>query len=106
MQKAFIAATQQGQSTVRWHGIQWFVEVEPVTEFGTLGFFAFHHLGAHHAVLVQVFTQLANQFRIFGKALHQNLACTIQHGFGIGKAGLDVEVLFGFRFWCEFGVVE
>jgi hypothetical protein len=39
-------------------------------------------------VVGQVFAQLADQFGVFGEALHQDLAGAVEHRLGVGKARL------------------
>ena len=57
-------------------------------------------------MLTQIVPQLTHEFGIFGEALHQNLACAIQHSFGVGESGFDIEEFFSFNIRSQFGVIE
>jgi hypothetical protein len=55
-------------------------------------------------VVGQVFPQLADQFGILGKALHQDLAGAVEHRPGVGKARLGVEIGARFGLGDQAGV--
>ena len=46
----------------------------------------------------EILAQLADQFRVFGKTFHEDLTRTIEYGFVIGEAGIDIEIFFGLSF--------
>ena len=71
-------------------------EVEPVAELGAFGFLAFDDGGADVTVFAEVGAQPAEQFGILGELFHEDLAGAVEHGLGVGKTGLGVEVFFGF----------
>ncbi|OQA33317.1 MAG: hypothetical protein BWY57_01319 [Betaproteobacteria bacterium ADurb.Bin341] len=58
------------------------------------------------AMLVEVFTQLAKQFGVFRKTLHQNLAGAVQHRLGVGKTGVGIEKFFSFGLWRQRGIFQ
>ena len=97
-QETFVAAAEQGQRPVGRHGADGFAEIEPVAELGGggVGLLIGDHGGGDDAVVVEVFAQLAEQLGVFGEALHQDLAGAVQHGLGVGKAGIGFEVGGGF----------
>jgi len=96
-EEAFVAAPEEGQGPVGGNGQEGFGKVEIVPELGPFRFLAFHHGGFHHPVFVQVIPQLAQQFRIFGKAFHENLPSTVQYRLDVGKAPFPVQVSLCFR---------
>lgn len=49
-------------------------------------------------VLPQVITHFGQQRRVFGEALHQNIARAVQRGFGVRYAFIGVDKFGGFGF--------
>ena len=106
VEETFVAPAQQGQRAVRGHGFNRLGEVEPVAELGAFRFLAFHDGRPQQAVFLQVFAQLAEQFGIFGKFFHQDLAGAVEDGLGVGETGVGVEEFFGFRFRRQGRVLQ
>ena len=51
----------------------------------------------------QLVAQRADEFRVFGKLLHQNRACAVQRGFGVGDVFVQVALRGGFHVLRLFG---
>ena len=102
-QNPFIATTEHGKCPVRRHLGKFFVLFEVIRDFCTFLLLAFQYAGTELALLPQPLAQLANQLRVFGEALHQNLLGTIQRSFGIfngwtfSLGWLQVTLCFAFR---------
>ena len=106
VEEAFVAPAQQGQRAVRGHVDDGFGEIEPVAEFGAFGFLAFDDGRPQKSVFLQVVAQRLQQLRVFGELFHQDLAGAVEHGLGVGEAGVGVEVFFGFVVRRQLRVVE
>ena len=102
---AFIAPPEDGKRTMGWHLFQWLDMVEVVAELGTFIFLAVHHGDLELPLLPDKVTQLTQEFRILGKAFHQNVAGTIKRGLGVGNTGLIIDIAFRCALWLQRGVV-
>ena len=98
LQHTFIAAAEHCQGAVRRGGGNRFMMIEVVAEFRPFFLFAVHHGGDDMGVLPQVITHFSQQGGVFGKALHQNVACAIEGGFSVGHAFIGIDKLRGFGF--------
>ncbi|MNP39059.1 hypothetical protein D3C76_1326150 [compost metagenome] len=49
-------------------------------------------------IFPQIITHFGEQGGVFGKTLHQDIARTVEGGFGIGHAFFRVDKFRGFRF--------
>ena len=78
------------------HGAHGLAVVEIIFEFFTRGFLPRHHLGVDFGFAPQFFAQAADEFGIFGELLHQNCACAVERGFGVGHVFVQVALRGGF----------
>ena len=98
LQHAFVTAAEHRQRAVRRRGRNGFVVIEVVAEFRAFFLFAGHHGGDDMRVLPQVITHFGQQRRVFGEALHQNIARAVQRSFGVRYAFIGVDKFGGFGF--------
>ena len=92
------AAAEHRQRAVRRHAANGLVVFEIVAELGDLGVvlvLGFDLLGAQQAVFPQPFAQLLHQGRVFGPALGQDVAHTIEHGQRGREIGARLAVVQG-----------
>ncbi len=99
LQHAFVAAAEHRQRTVRRGGRNRFVVIEVVAEFRAFFLFTRDDGRDDVRILPQVITHFGQQGRVFGEALHQNVARAVKSGFGVRHAfiGIDKFRRFGFR---------
>ena len=97
VQHAFVAAAQNRQHAVAGHGANRLTMVEIIAEFFAFGFFAFNDLRVDFGFIPQLVTQRADEFRVFGKLLHQNRARAVQRGFAVGDVFVQVALCGGFN---------
>ena len=97
VQNAFVTAAQNRQRAVAGHGAHGFAVVEIIAEFFAFGFFAFNDLRVDFGFVPQLVAQRADEFRLFGKLLHQDRACAVQCGFSIGNIFVQVTLRGGFH---------
>ncbi len=60
--------------------------IEVIAEFRASLFLASRHFGHQLSIVLQMLTQLAQELRIFGELLHQDLSCAIQRRLGVWRA--------------------
>ncbi len=72
--------------------------IEVIAEFRPFFLFTRHHSGDDMGVLPQIITDFCQQRGVFGKALHQNVACAIEGGFRVGHAFIGIDKFRGFGF--------
>ena len=77
--------------------------VEIIAEFFAFGFFSFNDLCVNFSFVPQLVAQRADEFRVFGKLLHQDRACAVQCGFGVGNVFVQVALRGGFNILRLFG---
>ena len=78
LQNSFIASPQNRQHTMAGHRTNPFTMVKIILKLFSCCLLSSQHLRLHFPFTPQLFTQHANQFRIFRKLLHQNSACPLQ----------------------------
>ena len=96
LQRAFVAPAEESERAVRRYSADRLRVVEVVAEFGALGFLAFDDGRFDDAVFLQIFAQLAEQRGVFRELLHEDLACAVEHGLGVGKAAVGVDEVLRF----------
>ena len=109
LQHAFVAPAQYGEGAVARHAADGFAVVEVVFVFFAFAFFAFDDLRVQLALRPQFFAQGADEFGVFRELLHQDGACAVQRGFGVGDVVVGVSGGEGFdvlRLVGEEGVGE
>ena len=72
--------------------------VEVVAEFCAFLFFTADHFGDQVGVLPQVVTHFCQQAGVFREALHQDIARTVEGGFGIRYTLIGIDKFGGFGF--------
>ncbi|CGY83627.1 Uncharacterised protein [Salmonella enterica subsp. enterica serovar Typhi] len=97
LQNAFVTTTEHGQRTVRRDVSNGLMMVEIVAEFCPFFLFAAHDCGDQMGILPQVITHFRQQCGVFGKALHQNVACAVERGFRVRHAFVAINVLCRFH---------
>ena len=90
-QHAFAAAAEQRQGAMGGNGPDGLPVVEIVGELGAGLFLAVDHLRRHEGVRPQAFAQGADQIRLLGHPLHEDLPGAFEDGTGVGKAGLGID---------------
>ena len=103
------AATEHRERAVRRHAGNRFVVLEVVAELGVVGVFAVltcKQPALEQALAPQPVAQRAHEHRVFGPTLAENVSHTVEHGVGIGKAGIGLDVRRGLRERVERGVGE
>ena len=93
VEHAFVAAAQHGECTVGGNVPDFLAEVEIVGEFGALFGLGLHHLGGEHALAPFPLPQRADQGRLFGHALDQDMAGAVEGGFRIADALFRIDEL-------------
>ena len=93
-----VAATEQRQRPVAGDLGPGLGIIEIVGELGARLLLAVDDLGDDHALGGQILAQAADQFGVFGEALHQDLACAIQRVLHRGHALFLADKGGSFRF--------
>ena len=107
------AAPEHGQSAVRRHAANRLVVVKVVTELGHVGVvlvLAVGQLAFEEAFVPKPFAQGLHQGRVFGPALTEQIAYTVEHRSGAcevgpfnGASGQQKGLRFGMRVECGVG---
>ena len=105
LQDLFAARAEQREQAVRGNLRQRLGMVEIVAVLRAFVLLAFGDLGADHADLGHPLAQFADQRGVLAPAFHQDGACTVERGLGIGHAllGIDVRGGSGFRYLGGIG---
>ena len=90
-----VACAEQGKGTVRRDGLDRLAEVEVVSEFRTFLLLAGEHAALQLCVVPQPLAHGTAEFRVLRPILHEDLPRALEHGPGIGEAGLFVQVVHG-----------
>ena len=98
VEHALVAAAQHGERAVRGNVPDLLAEVEIVGELGALLGLVLRDLGGEHALAPFPLAQGADQGRLLGHALDQDVAGAVERGLGIGDAFFRIDEL------CRFGV--